>query len=118
MMSACPSDSAISSSDAHGLPALARFWMQALGSKVMSERENEIVIGTDENAPVGMCLCRSPIPRRSRTAHILTTSRTADRDQEIDRPLALGTRPVDIGQTGAEWTVLADLEGNEFGVPP
>jgi hypothetical protein len=38
-----------------------------------------------------------------------------DRDQEIDRLLALGARRVDIGQTGAEsWTVLADPEGNEF----
>ena len=33
--------------DAHDLPGLARFWTQALGWKVLSERENEIVIGTD-----------------------------------------------------------------------
>jgi catechol 2,3-dioxygenase-like lactoylglutathione lyase family enzyme len=36
--------------DAHDLPGLARFWTQALGWKVLSEREAEIVIGTDENA--------------------------------------------------------------------
>ena len=42
--------------DAHDLPGLARFWTQALGWKVLSERANEIVIGTDVNAPVGMCL--------------------------------------------------------------
>jgi len=41
--------------DAHDLPGLARFWTQALGWTVLSEREREIVIGTDENAPVGMC---------------------------------------------------------------
>jgi hypothetical protein len=41
--------------DAHDLPELARFWTQALGWKVLSEREREIVIGTDENAPVRMC---------------------------------------------------------------
>ena len=41
--------------DAHDLPGLARFWSQALGWKVLSERENEIVIGTGENAPAGMC---------------------------------------------------------------
>jgi hypothetical protein len=42
--------------DAHDLPGLARFWTQAPGWKVLSERENEIVIGgTHENAPVGMC---------------------------------------------------------------
>ena len=42
--------------DAHDLPGLARFWTQALGWKILSERENEIVIGTDENALVGICL--------------------------------------------------------------
>jgi len=41
--------------DAHDLPGLARFWTQALGWKILSEREREIVIGTDENAPVGIC---------------------------------------------------------------
>jgi Glyoxalase-like domain len=43
------------------------------------------------------------------------TSSARDRDQEIERLLALGARRVDIGQKGAEsWTVLADPEGNEF----
>jgi hypothetical protein len=37
--------------DAHDLPGAARFWMQALGWKVLSERAREIVTGTDENAP-------------------------------------------------------------------
>ena len=47
--------------------------------------------------------------------HLDLTSSAADRDQEIDRLIALGARRVDIGQTGAEsWTVLADPEGNEF----
>jgi catechol-2,3-dioxygenase len=41
--------------DAHDLPGLARFRTQALGWKVLREREGEIVIRTDENAPVGMC---------------------------------------------------------------
>jgi hypothetical protein len=40
--------------DAHDPPGLARFWTQALGW-VLSERERKIVIGTDENAPAGMC---------------------------------------------------------------
>ena len=34
--------------------------------------------------------------------HVDLTSNAADRDQEIDRLLALGARQVDIGQTGAE----------------
>ena len=102
--------------DAHDLPGLARFWAQALGWKVLSEREREIVIGTDENAPVGMCFMPVTDPKRVKNrVHLDLTSGAADRDQEIDRLLALGARRVDIGQTGAEsWTVLADPEGNEF----
>ena len=102
--------------DAHDLPGLARFWTQALGWKVLSERENEIVIGTDENAPVGMCFMPVIDPKAVKNrVHLDLTSSAAYRDQEIDRLLALGARRVDIGQTGAEsWTVLADPEGNEF----
>jgi len=37
--------------DAHNLPKLARFWSQALGWPVLAEREREIVIGPDVNAP-------------------------------------------------------------------
>jgi hypothetical protein len=94
--------------DAHDLPGLARVWTQALGWEVLSERENEIVIGTDENAPVGMCFMPVTGPRTVKNrVHLDLTSSAADRDQEIDRLLALGARRVGIGQTGAEsWTVL------------
>ena len=102
--------------DAHDLPALARFWTQALGWKVLSERENEIVIGTDENAPVGMCFMPVTYPKTVKNrVHLDLTSSAADRHQEIDRLLALGARRACIGQTCAEsWTVLTDPEGNEF----
>jgi predicted enzyme related to lactoylglutathione lyase len=102
--------------DAYDLPGLARFWTQALGWKVLSERENEIVIGTDENAPAGMCFMPVTEPKTvNNCVHLDLTSSAADRDQEIDRLLTLGARRVDIGQTGAEtWIVLADPEGNEF----
>jgi predicted enzyme related to lactoylglutathione lyase len=102
--------------DAHDLPALARFWTQALGWTVLSEREREIVIGADDNAPIGICFMPVTGPKRLKNrVHLDLTSNAEDRDQEIDRLLALGARPVDIGQTGNEsWTVLADPEGNEF----
>jgi predicted enzyme related to lactoylglutathione lyase len=102
--------------DAHDLPRLARFWAQALGWKILSERENEIVIGTDDNAPVGICFMPVTDPKTVKNrVHLDLTSSAADRDQEIGRLLALGARRVDVGQTGAEsWIVLADPEGNEF----
>jgi hypothetical protein len=99
--------------DAHDLPGLARFWTQAFGWKVLSEREKEIVIGTGENAPAGMCFMPVTDPKTVKNRmHLDLTSSAADRDQEIDRLLVLGARRVDIGKTGAEsWTVLADPGG-------
>src|SRR6516164_3266972 len=102
--------------DTYDLPKLARFWTQALGWKILSEREHEIVIGTDENAPVGMCFMPVTDPKIVKNrVHLDLTTSAQDRDQEIERLLAIGARRADIGQTGEEsWTVLADPEGNEF----
>jgi predicted enzyme related to lactoylglutathione lyase len=102
--------------DAHDLPGLARFWTEALGWKVLSERELEVVIGPDENAPVGMCFMPvSEAKTVKNRVHLDLTTEAEDRDAEIARLMALGARRVDIGQTGKEsWTVLADPEGNEF----
>ena len=92
--------------DAHDLPGLARFRTQAPGWKVLSGRENEVVIGTDENAPAGMCFMPAADPETVKNrVHLDLTSSAADRDQETGRLLALGARRAGIGQTGAEsWT--------------
>lgn len=102
--------------DTHDLPALARFWTQALGWKVLSERDREIVIGPDDSAPVGMCFMPVTDAKTVKNrVHLDLTSSAEDREEEIERLVALGARPVDVGQTGTEsWTVLADPEGNEF----
>jgi hypothetical protein len=47
----------------HDLSRLARFWAQALGRRILSERAREVVIGPDETAPIGMCFM--PVPERS-----------------------------------------------------
>jgi predicted enzyme related to lactoylglutathione lyase len=102
--------------DAHDLPGLARFWTQALGWPILSEREREVVIGPDVDAPVGICLMPVTDAKIVKNrVHLDLTTEAEDREAEISRLLALGARRVDIGQTGAEsWTVLADPEGNEF----
>jgi catechol 2,3-dioxygenase-like lactoylglutathione lyase family enzyme len=102
--------------DTYDLPALARFWTQALGWPVLSEREREIVIGPDVNAPVGICFMPVTDPKTVKNrVHVDLTTSAEDRDQEIERLIGLGARRVDVGQTGKEpWTVLADPEGNEF----
>ena len=102
--------------DAHDLPGLARFWAEVLDWRILSEREREVVIGPDVNAPVGICFM--PVTDRKvvkNRLHLDLTSAAADREAEIERILALGARRGDVGQTGNEsWTVLVDPEGNEF----
>jgi predicted enzyme related to lactoylglutathione lyase len=102
--------------DAHDLPGLARFWAQALGWRILSEREREVVIGPDEAAPVGMCFMPVTEAKTVKNRlHLDLTTGAEDRDAEIARIIALGARTVEIGQTGNEsWIVLADPEGNEF----
>jgi hypothetical protein len=97
-------------------PARAGPVLDAGTWQILSEREREIVIGTGEHAPVGMCFMPVTDPKTVKNrVHLDLTSSAQDRDQEIERLLALGARRVDIGQTGEEsWTVLADPEGNEF----
>jgi hypothetical protein len=98
---------------------LSRFWCDVLGYVELSRDGTDIEIGpesgfggpaptivfahvTDEKtAPLRLHLDVSPVDR--------------DQDAELERLLALGARPADVGQTGEEsWYVLADPEGNEF----
>jgi predicted enzyme related to lactoylglutathione lyase len=102
--------------DSRDLPAQARFWCAVLDWKILSERDREIVIGTDVNAPVGICLMPSNDPKTVKNrVHLDLTPGPDGRDAEVERLLALGAQRVDVGQTGEEsWIVLADPEGNEF----
>ena len=102
--------------DTHDLPRLARFWAEVLGWRILSEREREIVIGTDETAPIGICFMPVEDEKTGKNRlHLDLNPDPHDRDGEIERIIGLGATRVDVGQTGAEsWTVLADPEGNEF----
>ena len=102
--------------DARNLPGLAAFWAAALGWRVLSTREREVVVGADDSAPIGLCFMPSPDDKITKNrVHLDLTTEAEDRDAEIERLIALGAQRVDIGQTGDEsWVVLADPEGNEF----
>ena len=99
---------------------LAGFWCEVLGWKVLDREGNAAIEigpegGADGAQPV-LVLSASTDPKRDKLRLHLDLNAT-DRDQaaELERLLALGARPADVGQTGAEsWHVLADPEGNEF----
>jgi len=84
--------------DAHDLPALARFWTQALGWKILSEREREIATGPDDNAPVGICFMPVtdtttsgfPSPERE-----IRPERPGPGDSRLARRLARPPQPVE-----------------------
>ena len=97
--------------DTHDLPALARFWAEALGWTVLSTREREVVVGSSVDAPVGLCFMPAGASMKTvkNRVHLDLTTTADDRDDEIERLLGLGARRVDVGQTGEEsWDVLAD----------
>jgi hypothetical protein len=101
--------------------ALAAFWCQVLDYTVLlREEDGSVEIGPAAAGFGGpqptMVFGVSDEPKRGKLRLHLDVNAT-DRDQpaELERLLALGARPADVGQTGAEsWHVLQDPEGNEF----
>ncbi|MFI8348192.1 VOC family protein [Streptomyces sp. NPDC085596] len=100
---------------------LAAFWSDVLGYVELGREDD----GSIEIGPPGagfggpqptLVLSPTTDPRPAKLRlHIDVNATDRDQDAELERLLALGARPVDIGQTGAEtWHVLADPEGNEF----
>jgi catechol 2,3-dioxygenase-like lactoylglutathione lyase family enzyme len=99
--------------------SLARFWSAVLGYRELSREDGEIEIGPEEgfggSAPtLVFSLSADPAPGKLRW-HVDVSPTDRDQDAELERLLALGARPADVGQTGEEpWHVLADPEGNVF----
>ncbi|WP_327250720.1 VOC family protein [Streptomyces sp. NBC_01244] len=99
---------------------LAAFWSEALGYVELARDDGSIEIGPPGTGFGGpqptLVLSPSSDPRRGKLRlHVDVNPVDRDQDAELERLLALGARPVDIGQTGAEsWHTLADPEGNEF----
>jgi hypothetical protein len=99
---------------------LARFWSEVLGYVELGREDGAIEIGPPEAGFGGLqptiILSPSSNPRAGRLpVHIDVSPVDRDQDAELERLLALGARPADVGQTGDEpWHVLADPEGNEF----
>ncbi|WP_329485444.1 VOC family protein [Kitasatospora sp. NBC_01246] len=101
---------------------LAAFWSEVLGYVELGrEADGSIEIGPPgvgfggPQPTLVLSPSGDPRPGRKLRLHIDVSPTDRDQDAELARLLALGARPVDIGQTGAEdWRVLVDPEGNEF----
>ncbi|MBE9926494.1 VOC family protein [Cellulosimicrobium sp. MI9406] len=100
---------------------LARFWCDVLGYVELDrEEDGSIEIGPPDVGFGGpqptLILSPSTDPRSGKLPlHLDVNPTDRDQDAELERLLALGARPADVGQTGDEpWHVLADPEGNVF----
>ncbi|TYB38797.1 VOC family protein [Actinomadura chibensis] len=98
---------------------LAAFWCEVLGFSVLDTEDGAIEIGPPEGfGGLQPTLIFSPStdPKAGKLPlHIDVNPTDRDQDAELQRLLAIGARPADIGQTGQEtWHVLTDPEGNEF----
>ncbi|MFZ3472839.1 VOC family protein [Streptomyces sp. 4.24] len=107
--------------DAADPERLAAFWSGVLGYVELGREDD----GSIEIGPPGVgfggpqpTLVLSPRgdPRPAKLRlHIDVSATDRDQEAELERLLALGAEPADIGQSGTEsWHVLADPEGNEF----
>jgi len=106
--------------EAHDPELLARFWCAVLGYIELDRDDGDIEIGPPGTGADGpqptIILSRTDEPKTGKLRlHIDVNATDRDQAAELDRLLALGARPADVGQTGEEsWHVLADPEGNEF----
>ena len=99
---------------------LARFWCEVLDFVVLDREDDgslEIgpLVGFGGPQPT-IFLSRQAEPARGRSRlHLDVNATDRDQEAELERLLALGARPADVGQTAeASWHVLADPEGNAF----
>jgi catechol 2,3-dioxygenase-like lactoylglutathione lyase family enzyme len=103
------------------LEVQARFWCEVLDFVELDRADEDgyIEIGPREGfggPQPTIFLIRNDEPKTG-PARLHIDVNPTDRDQaaELERLLAAGASPVDIGQPAdASWHVLADPEGNEF----
>ena len=100
---------------------LATFWCEVLGYVELGwEDDGALEIGPPEVGFGGLqstiVFSRSTEPKHGKLRlHFDVNATDRDQEAELARLLAIGARPVNVGQTGQEaWHVLADPEGNEF----
>jgi predicted enzyme related to lactoylglutathione lyase len=104
--------------DSHDCERLASFWSEVLGWRVTYESADEWAIEPPAGSPeadVAPDIVFVKVPDEKVVKNRLHFDlRPADQAAEVERIVGLGASPVDIGQAGVSWVVLADPEGNEF----
>lgn len=100
---------------------LGQFWAEALGWNMSSEAPGVVNLEPHDFTypdPAAFCIDIVAVPEpktvKNRIHIDLATTSPAHQAELLEHLQALGAVPVDIGQGDVPWTVLADIEGNEF----
>jgi hypothetical protein len=107
---------------------LASWWAEALDWDVIYEADDEVVVVPKwamelseqlefHRVPPGLVFVRVDHEKQSKNRiHMdFAPHSSDDRDAEIARLESLGAKRIDVGQgPDVSWTVLADIDGNEF----
>jgi predicted enzyme related to lactoylglutathione lyase len=99
--------------DAEDPARLARWWAEALGYVIVHEKPDEVEIRRSPDELPGL-LFGAGADAKTVKNRLHLDLRPDDQEAEVERLVDMGARPVDIGQHGVPWVVLADPEGNEF----
>jgi predicted enzyme related to lactoylglutathione lyase len=92
---------------------LGQWWAEALGWAVVNDDPDEYEIRPATDRLPGLLFAQVPEEKTVKNRLHLDL-RPDDQDAEVERLLALGAVPADVGQGEQTWVVLADPEGNEF----
>jgi hypothetical protein len=107
---------------------LGHWWAEALGWEVIYDTDEEVVAVPPwaveltstlsfDQVPPGLCFVRVDHEKSTKNRlHMDFAPHTSvDRDAEIERLISLGATRAEVGQPhDVSWTVLADIDGNEF----
>ncbi len=92
------------------------FWSQVLDWPLVWDQDGETAIRhPDGTGPFITWGPPIPVKTTKNRLHLdIGPGDDTDQQAEVERLLALGATPVDIGQGDVDWVVLADVDGNEF----
>jgi hypothetical protein len=99
--------------DAHDPVSLGTWWARALDWVVVNDDPDEFEVRAAPDRFPGLLFALVP-EAKSVKNRLHLDLRPDERDDEVARLVALGAKPVDVGQGEETWIVLADPEGNEF----
>jgi len=91
------------------------FWSEALGWPLVWDQDDETAIRAPDGTGPFITWGPPVVPKSAKNRLHLDLAPVGGRQaDEVERLVALGATPVDIGQGAVRWVVLADPDGNEF----